>query len=127
MKISAKKYAVALFQSLKNKDEKEIKEVVERFVKLLATNHHLALGIRIIYHLDQLYKKAGLDLELKCSSARSLNKILIDNLAKHFQVSIVKEELNQDLIGGIILRYQDKIIDASLKTRLKNLNNHLKI
>lgn len=127
MKINAKKYALVLFDTLKDKNDKEVNDLLDKFLKILAKNHHLALGLKIIYYLEQLYKKAGLDLELKCVSARPLNKELLENLAKHFNINKIKEEIKPDLLGGIILRYQDKIIDASLKTGLKNLNNYLKI
>jgi F-type H+-transporting ATPase subunit delta len=127
MKISAKKYALALYQSLTEKNEKEAKEIITKFVKILSDNYHLAKGKKIVYYLEQLYKKDGVDLELECLSARSLNSDLVQKLTKHFKATKTKEETNKDLLGGIILRYQDKIIDASLKTRLNNLNKHLKI
>ncbi len=127
MKISANKYALALFESLRNKNDKESLEVINRFVKLLAENHHLSLAYKISYFLKQIYKKEAIDLDLKCSSARPLSSSIIQELAKHFKIDKVEETVDKSLLGGIIIRYQDTIIDASMKTRLKNLNNHLKI
>jgi len=36
-----------------------------------------------------------------------------------------KVNIKQEIIGGIVLKYGDKIIDASLKTRLNQLKNSL--
>lgn len=127
MKIDAKKYALVLFELVQDKSPDESKELISRFVKILAKNHHLALGKKIIYYLNRLYEKAGQDLELSCLSAKPLDKDLLDSLSANFNISKVKTEVDENILGGIILRYQDKIIDASLKTRLNKLNNHLKI
>ncbi len=127
MTISPKKYALALYQALQGKNEADLKEIIDRFVQILFNNHHLAKGKKILYYLEHLYSKDGLDLELKTSSARALKPDLISSLTEHFKVTKVKEDINKDLLGGIVLRYRDKIIDASLKTRLNNLNKHLKI
>ena len=35
----------------------------------------------------------------------------------------IREELNDALIGGVVIKYQDKVIDLSIKKQLNNLAN----
>lgn len=38
---------------------------------------------------------------------------------------ILDESVNPDLLGGMIIRLGDRLVDSSVRTRLKNLNRHL--
>jgi F0F1-type ATP synthase delta subunit len=37
----------------------------------------------------------------------------------------MQEEIDKDMIGGIIIKYEDKILDGSLRTSLKTLKEKL--
>lgn len=128
MKISAKKYAQALFISVKDKNKQEAKEVLDRFVKILAEHNQLALSRKILYHLENFYQKENLICPVSIESAHKLSKenkqeILdyIKDKTKGAEISL-QERVNPDLLGGIILRFKDKIFDASLKNRLNQFN-----
>ena len=38
----------------------------------------------------------------------------------------MKEKQNKNILGGVILKYGDKILDGSLKTKLNSLKEELK-
>jgi len=38
---------------------------------------------------------------------------------------ILDEEIDKKLIGGFVLRYNSKVVDASLKTSLEDLKNKI--
>ncbi len=131
MKISPKKYAQALFLSLKDKSNEESIEVINRFVELLKDHHQLGASRKIVFYLDKLYQSTGLSWPVTIQSAHKLSsdnkKIIIDflkNKAKGAELDL-QEEIRSELLGGIILRYQDKIYDASFKTRLNNFNKEI--
>lgn len=131
MKISPKKYAQALFLSLKGKNKEESIEIIDKFIKLLAKHHQLGISRKIIFHLDKLYQSTGLSWPVVFQSVHKLSesnkKIVINFLktkAKGAEIDW-QEELRSDLLGGFVLRYQDKIYDASFKTRLNNFNKEI--
>ncbi len=131
MKISPKKYAQALFLSLKDKNQADSLEVIDKFINLLVKHHRLGAIRKIIFHLDKLYQAAGLSWPVTLQSAHKLSrdnkKILLAFLeikAKGAEIDW-QEELRPELLGGLILRCQDKIFDASLKTRLNDFKKEL--
>jgi ATP synthase F1 delta subunit len=131
MKISPKKYAQALFLSLKDKSNEESIEVINRFVELLKDHHQLGASRKIVFYLDKLYQSTGLSWPVTIQSAHKLSsdnkKIIINflkNKAKGAELDL-QEEIKPELLAGIILRYQDKIYDASFKTRLNNFNKEI--
>ncbi len=131
MKISAKKYAQALFLSVKDKEKKEVSEIIDNFVKLLAEHHQLALSRKILYFLENFYQKEGLVCPVSIETAHRLSKenkdeILnfLENQTKGAEIEW-RESVNSEILGGFILRYRDKIYDASLKNRLNQFNKEI--
>jgi F-type H+-transporting ATPase subunit delta len=47
-------------------------------------------------------------------------------LAKRTQATIeLRNEINSDLLGGFVLKYEDKLVDASVSTQLRTLRTNL--
>lgn len=130
MKITAKKYAQALFLSVKDKEKKEVSEIIDNFVKLLAEHHQLALSRKILYFLEGFFQKEGLVCPVSIESAHRLSKESKSEIMKFLEKKTSgeiewQEKVNSKLLGGFVLRYQDKIYDASLKNRLDQFNKEI--
>jgi F-type H+-transporting ATPase subunit delta len=131
MKVTAKQYALTLLEITDAKEEKKLEESISRFSELLKNNNQLNQIDKILYYFQKLYnqkyniKEANINVAQKIETdelkkiKESLQKLNKDEDLE-FKVNIKKE-----IIGGIVLKYGDKIIDASLKTRLNQLKNSL--
>ncbi len=131
MKISVSQYSQALFDLTFEKSEAEVKGVLNDFLKFLIKNNDFALVDKIVDSFNGLIKSASGLLEIEIISARPLSKssdaILKKYLANKSGASDVSisEEIDKSMMGGFILRYDDKVIDASLKQSLVNFEKQI--
>jgi len=132
MKITPKEYATGLFYSISGKNDDEIKNIVNNFVNLLIINNDVSKADKVSQVFSSLWNKENKIVEsevttsnkLDAESQESLKKFLIkESKAKEV---IIKENIDKNILGGMIIKYNDKILDRSLKTKIKNLNNFIK-
>ena len=128
MKITPKQYAQALYEIVIEKSSKEAGLEVGKFVNLLAKQGKLSLANKIIEQFIKIWNKEHGEVEAEITIARKIEnsviKIIIDDLvAKKSKAKniIVKEHINKDILGGVIIKYEDKVIDASLRSKLQEL------
>ena len=131
MKISSQQYAQGLHELVVGKSQAEAKVVISDFLNFLVKNNDVVQANKIISSFDELVKKAAGELEIELVSARPLSK-KIDELLKIYlkkksgaQSFDIKEKINKEIIGGFILRYSDKVVDASLKQNLLDFQKQL--
>ncbi len=131
MKINAKKYAEALFLSLEGKNKEEIADILDNFINLLSEHNQLALIRKIIYYLENIYEKESIVCPVSIETRYKLSK---ENEAeiRHFLSTKTKgaeiqwqEKINPEILGGFILRYKDKIYDASFKNQLNQFKKEI--
>jgi len=131
MKISAPQYARGLYDSLSGKTEKEIKAVLKNFTAVLGRKRELNRATEIITAFLELWNREHGELAAKLISARELGptarELVVDYLkAKTGAKKInLEEELDKNLIGGFILRYDNKVVDGSLRNGLAELGDKI--
>lgn len=132
MKITAKQYSEALYESVQGKNKNEVKKAVEEFASVLRANNDLGQKDKIIARFTKLYNQKEGIVEAEVSSASELGsgtkKTLKDYIKKISQAEKVevKEIEDKSIIGGTVIKYGDKILDASLRTRIRALRSELK-
>lgn len=131
MKITVPQYSQALFDLTFEKSEVEIKGVLDNFLNYLIKNNDFILVDKIVASFNDLIKKASGVLEIEIISARPLSEVSDNSLKKYLSnksgasdVSI-SAEIDESIIGGFILRYDDKVVDASLKQSLVNFEKQI--
>src|SRR5680860_1272237 len=126
MKINSQQYAQGLYELLAGKKETEVKKLITDFLNFLVKNNDIGQADKIIKFFNELVKKEAGELEVELVSARPLSKKTNDLLRIYLNKKsgaesfIVKEKINEEIIGGFILRYNDKVLDGSLKQNLLN-------
>ncbi|MFP4514770.1 MAG: ATP synthase F1 subunit delta [Parcubacteria group bacterium] len=131
MKVSAKQYALTLLEITENKDAKELEESISKFSSLLKNNNQLNQIDKILYYFRKLYNQRYNIKEAQINTAQEIDKEELEKIEQYLQNLNEKETLEfkvnikKEIIGGIVLKYGDKIIDSSLKTRLNQLKNSL--
>ncbi len=121
--------SLAVFNSLKNKNEKEINNIVNNFKDYLQKHSFNNLIPEILKELERLNLADNNVIVVNILSENNLNKEEINNittiLEKKLKKKIKVKSNKENILGGLIIKYQDKIIDMSLKRVLKNLNKQL--
>jgi len=127
MKISPKQYAAALFESLLDVDDKDVSQIVKKFAALLRTNNESYKLGRIVKEFDGLWNKNFSVIEAEISSAREINEETEQALKLYIRKSlkvkniVVSKKIDAAVLGGVVVKYGDKIFDASLKSKLESL------
>lgn len=131
MKLTAQKYAAALFEGLKGKNSSQAKRVIGNFIGVLAVNKDLALAEKIIERLAEIWNKERGVLEAELIAARSLDK-KIKNLAVNYlktktQVKHIKliPEIDKNILGGMMIKCGDRILDLTVRTQIDELKKQL--
>jgi len=125
-KISNKQYAQALFEATKDLKGEKISEAIKKFVLLLARQHKLKRAEQIITEYEKRVKKENGEVEIVVKSARKLEKTLLEKIKNVFGDKVeTKEEVDQSLLGGLVVKTEDKILDGSLRTQLASLRQKL--
>lgn len=131
MKISSKKYAQALFESVKGKDREGIERATRGLVKVLISRRDTNKTEKIMEHFRELWNREYGIVEAEAITAeepRGDTSEIIQNYI--FQLTgaeevKVKNSTDKNILGGVIIRYKDKVIDASLRSRVKQLKNKM--
>lgn len=131
MKITPKQYAESLYQSVRNKKDSQIKSVIENFVKLLAANNDMAKADKITGQFKKIWNREEGIVEAEAVSARELDKKIVKLLNGYIvQLSgarkvLLKQKVDKNILGGVIIKYEDKILDGSLKMKLNELRSKM--
>ena len=107
---------------------KKAEDIVEGFLHFLSSSRNLDLLPQIISLLSQ--EQEGKKDEAKIISAVVLNpeeeerikQYLKRKFGKNF---VLKIEINERIMGGLIIKVEDKVIDLSLDGKLKSLKEQL--
>lgn len=131
MKISLKKYAQALAQSLYGEeDSAKINERIENLLKLLVKRKQskLVKQFTLVFFREWMEKngkvfcKVTVPYDLNDRETEDLQKLLSDALNK--KVSI-KVKTDSSVIGGMKIEFDDYIIDGTVITGLKTLKSQI--
>lgn len=131
MQISSKQYATALLEELGGRDAKQTKAAVENFVRVLAANNDLGLAGDIIGQFSRLWDAKESLLEADVISARKLDKETLEIVEKYLKKAegvkkvSLSEKIEAGALGGLIIRYGDKVLDLSLKNKLNELKKQI--
>ncbi len=96
------------------------------FVKLLLENRRVAVLPEISEHFEALKAKVENSVDAVVTSATELNNKQIGEIAAALKKRLgcdvkVETEIDENLIGGAVIRAGDVVIDGSLRARLEGL------
>ncbi len=110
--------------------EDQISSEGQNFVKLLVQNNRLNLVRQIGRLYEELRAENEGYIEVDVSTAYSLSKVDRQQLTKSLEKALGKSvrlqvEIDKSLIGGVIIRAGDKVIDGTIKGQLEQLSKRL--
>jgi len=100
--------------------------IVVNFLELLVDNHRMPALMRVRRSYDALWEQENNLLPVRVTSAVELDEATVRNIGERIgEQTGRKVELSSsvepDLLGGIVVRVGNSIIDASIRNRLEQL------
>lgn len=129
-KDQAKILARGVYTAIAEKGKNEVENIVNNFLAYLKDHRLNSLIPSILEELEKIYFDEKGITKVTVSSKDKLSEQEVKKISalvsqKSGKKVQVKEVENKDLIGGALIRYEDKVIDLSIKKQLNNLAKQL--
>ena len=105
-------------------------EELVNFLELLAEKHRMPAIFRIRRTFDELWAEENKRLDVTLTSAVELDKKVVnrvgDEVARQTSREIdLSSEVDPEILGGIVLRVGNMVLDASLRSKLERLRKEV--
>ena len=105
-------------------------EIFENFLELLIEKHRMPAVFRVRRELDRLWEKEHQLLPVEVTSAIELDKQTVKQIGDRIgeqtgQKVELSAKVEPDILGGIVVRVGNSIIDASIRARLEQLRKQV--
>lgn len=130
MKYSAKQYAQALHQAILESAAADQEKILDNFVAVLKENGDFARIAEIEREfLGYEREQKGVKLA-EVTTARKLTEreehALVKDLNEYVKGQVeLRAKVDQGLVGGVVVRIGDELIDGSVRKTLKDLKEQL--
>ena len=119
-------FAKALYEITKDLPKAQLPEVANQFLLILQKNNKLKKIDYIVEEFTNYSKKQEGIKTVIVESARALKPATLNKIKKMFgEKSEITAAINENLLGGIKIKVDDMVYDASLKTQLIKLKQVL--
>jgi F-type H+-transporting ATPase subunit delta len=123
------------FSSAEKKDA--IRKIIDggnerflNFLELLAERHRLPATFRIRRSFDELWREEHKLLPVEVTSAVELDESLVRSIGDRIEERTGRKveltsRVDPDIIGGLVLRVGNRVLDASVQGRLQRLRKQI--
>ena len=104
--------------------------VVLNFLKLLIENHRMPVIFRVRRNFDELWEEENQLLPVEVTSAVELDEGTVrqigDRISKQTGRRVdLSARVEPDILGGIVVRVGNSVLDASVRNRLESLRRQV--
>ena len=104
--------------------------VVENFLALLIENHRMPVLMRVRREFDQMWREVNKLLPVQITSAVELDRAVTQQIGDEIgrqtgRTVELTSTVDPDVLGGLIVRVGNSILDASIRTRLERLRKQV--
>lgn len=105
-------------------------ETFINFLSLLIENHRMPVIFRIRHEYERLWEEENRMLPVQITSAIALDEATTESLGRTIgeragRKVTLASRVDPDILGGIIIRVGNSILDASIRNRLEQLRRHV--
>jgi F-type H+-transporting ATPase subunit delta len=105
-------------------------EQLVNFLELLIENHRMPVVFRVRREYERLWEQANKMLAVEITSAIELDSATTDSLGERIGERTGRKvkltaRVNPEILGGIVLRVGNSILDASIRNRLEQLRRQV--
>ncbi len=129
-KITPKQYAIGLYESIKDSKGEELIQKIRNFLEMVKKRKDLKLLNKIFNSFVEVYQERKGILETEVISSRNLSLKIKKEIIKWLKdytarQAVLEERIDESILGGVIVKFEDTVLDASLKNSLKRLQSSL--
>jgi ATP synthase F1 delta subunit len=100
------------------------------FLELLAEKHRMPVIFRIRSRFDELWAEENRQLEVSLTSAVELDPEIVKRVGAEIERQTdrtieLESSVDESIIGGLVLRVGNMVVDASLRGRLERLRKEV--
>ena len=104
--------------------------MVENFLALLIENHRMPVLFRVRRELDQMWREVNKLLPVQITSAVELDRAVTEQIGDEIgrqtgRTVELTSTVDPDVLGGLVVRVGNSILDASIRTRLERLRKQV--
>ena len=104
--------------------------ILENFLKLLIEKHRMPTVFRVRRVFDELWQRENKLLPVEITSAIELDKKTVKQIGDRIgeetgQKIELSERVDPDILGGLVVRVGNSIIDSSIRARLDSLRKQV--
>ena len=108
----------------------EVAESFLNFLSLLLENHRMPVIFRVRREYDRLWRETNQLLAVQITSAVELDPSVAERVGDEIgrqtgRTVELTSAVDPEILGGIVVRVGNSIIDASIRTRLDNLRKQV--
>jgi F-type H+-transporting ATPase subunit delta len=105
-------------------------EILMNFLALLIENHRMPVIFRIRDQYERLWDEENRTLPVEITSAIELDRATTESLGKAIgeragRKVVLEARVDPDILGGVVVRVGNSILDASIRNRLEQLRRHV--
>lgn len=105
-------------------------EILDNFLRVLIENHRMPLIFRIRRDYDALWEEENRLLPVQVTSAVALDEELVSDIGDRIAQETGRKiqlaaHVEPDILGGLVLRVGNSILDASVRNRLNGLRRQV--
>ena len=105
-------------------------EALLNFLSLLIENHRMPVIFRIRQTYERMWDEENKTLPVEITSAIELDQATTESLGKTIgeragRKVTLAARVDPDILGGIVVRVGNSILDASIRNRLEQLRRHV--
>ena len=125
-KLLTKQYGKILFESTRGLKGADLESVTKNFLLFLQSKQMLGKADRIMKEYEAYAKQAEGIRMIEIVSARELSESSIKQISKHFGEKVeATVTIDPKLLGGIMVKTGNEILDGSIKGQLEKLKQQL--
>jgi len=104
--------------------------IVTNFLELLIEKHRMPAVFRIRRRLDVLWERENRLLPVAVTTATELDPTVLEQLGRRIgeqtgERIVLESRVDDGILGGIVLRVGNSILDASIRNRLDHLRREV--
>ncbi len=125
-KLLPKQYGKILYESTKTLKGVELEKAINNFLLFLQREQMVSKAPYIMKEFEKYAKKQeGIEM-IEIVSARKLTEAQIQEISKHFGDKVEAVTIvDSTLLGGIMIKTENEILDGSIKGQLEKLKQQL--
>lgn len=129
MKFNSKQYAQSLLELAQGATKKEIPGIVEQFVQYLVRARQWRFAHQILEQIENLVRTEEGKVKVVVESANRIQEHtrqhILNFLRKEEGEVEFEEKIDPTVLGGVKLRLNDLLVDATLAGQLEKLRQQL--